>query len=442
MSTYIVNNAGKQNKVLIGMIILFSALLGIRDIGEIAVTKYIFVVLVGSFFLAMKPETLIASLCFFMPLFNGLPGNYIIFLWIIVFTIRTKIVKKRVMILFVVYVLAEMISNIGLTESSIVDILSYLACLYLLFLMLHEESSRLDRIKCLECYFFGVFLFCIITLFSTLAYAPSNWLELFSKGWYRFGSLVGVNTMHIGTNANELAYYALVGFCVGLVLLTIETTNMIRRYILFAMDLSIVLIGALSTSRSYILILTLIVCLYFLISKKSIKGILVIGAAIVLIVGVISYINFAYPEFLEGFTARFTDSSTMSTGGGRTTLLHDYWNVFFSKLRFIFLGTGVVGYKEATGLYHATHNMLQQIIMCYGIPLGIVFLLVLLRPIIKYFCRINSKVLVLPIVAVVLFTQTIQFLNPWSLMLHFIIGIFTIQIEALSYSEKTLIDRK
>ncbi len=437
MNMCILDNSKKQNKIVLLMIMLFTVVIGIRDLGGIEINKYIFVALAIVFFPMLNVEWLVSSLCFFFPLFNGLPGNYMIFIWITVYILKTRKINRKVLLIFGIYMLAEMISCIWLGENTVIDILSYLACLYLL-LMLTQSEIHFSRKNALESYFFGTFVFSIITLFSTLIYAPANWLSLFSKGLYRFGDLTGVESMHIGSNANELAYYALVGVSVGLVLLTIES-NVIKKYSIFAGILSIALIGALSASRSYILILAVIVALYFGICKKSLKKLLLACVVLILTMVILQYINTSFPELLAGFTTRFKDSSTMSTAGGRTDLLHDYWETFFSKIRFIFCGTGVVGYKEATKVYNSTHNMFQQIIICYGIPLGTCFLGILLQPFIAYFPKISNKVLVLPFLSVIFFTQTIQFLNPWFLMLHFIIGVFAMQMEKIPEQEGVII---
>ena len=427
-----VNNSAKSQRLLIFEVAVFSLLLMVRDIGGIEFNKFVFLPIAVILFAFMDMEQLICSLCFLLPLLNGLPGNYIILAWILIYLLKTRYVKSKVIVLFAIYVILEIISGIGLTENSLVDTFSYLAYLFA-FLMMINNDTEFSRKKCLWSYFIGVSIFVFITFFSTLVYAPSNWLTLFANGWYRFGNLTGVDSMHIGTNANELAYFAAVGFSVGLVLLALEAGNLVRRNIIYVLSLFVLILGALSTSRSYILVIAIIILFYFAVCKKSIKGFLIALLAMIIAVGVIYYILEQYPDLLTGFISRF-DSETTSTAGSRTILWQQYWEAFFSKVRYILLGTGVVGYKEATGLYHSTHNMFQQIIMCYGVPFGFVFIVSILRPAVACFKNIKTKVLWLPLLAVLLFTQTIQFLNPWNLMLHYIVGVFALQTEGLDSS--------
>ena len=90
------------------------------------------------------------------------------------------------------------------------------------------------------------------------------------------------------------------------------------------------------------------------------------------------------------------------------------------------MGTGVTGYKEITGIYHGLHNMFQQVYLSYGIVLGSAFLYGIFAPIRIRKFEIKKWI---PFIAIMLFVQTIQFINPAALMLPYVIAVYTLNLE-------------
>ena len=102
------------------------------------------------------------------------------------------------------------------------------------------------------------------------------------------------------------------------------------------------------------------------------------------------------------------------------------WN---NPSRLIF-GTGSIFYRQVCNLSHSMHNGVQQILVSYGILGFIPMLVVLIRPIIKYFKKNKFELLkLLPILAVFMFIQTIQFLNPNNLLLPYAVAVLCMRID-------------
>ena len=78
-------------------------------------------------------------------------------------------------------------------------------------------------------------------------------------------------------------------------------------------------------------------------------------------------------------------------------------------------------------MQYAMHNATEQIIVCLGIPCGIAFIFMLAKPVVKFVKSKISLLYWLPIIGIVFFLQSIQFLNPSQLMLTYVIGIFALK---------------
>ena len=118
----------------------------------------------------------------------------------------------------------------------------------------------------------------------------------------------------------------------------------------------------------------------------------------------------------------------MESGGNRTNIFRKYMEVFFVNSRFVFLGAGVTQTNAVTGMGASMHNGLQQILVCCGSLGFLLYMYALGTPVVKT-CSKRKIPLVywLPLLSVIAFTQTIQFLNPMMLMLPYAIGIYSLK---------------
>jgi hypothetical protein len=336
--------------------------------------------------------------------------------------VKKKKISAIPVVLIIAFILLELFCSYWYLHFDGIEVLEYFLNLGIFFIMLYDNSNKNIRV-CLDMFFVGVLVFSMVVVISGLISAPSNWIELFAKGWFRFGeSSVTSGTMALRGNANELAYYCITGLTVGLLTLNYKK-GMTKIITLIAMVI-IGYGGVLSLSRSFVIVFLVLLILFFFSRIKSPKAFFLV----IVTFAVTTYLSMLYlknnPELLEGFLSRFSDS-TISSGGGRFTGLARQWDSFLNIPRCWLIGTGVTQYIDILGGTASIHNMLSQVIICYGIPAGIIFLVAIISPILsKSNCNRKRMDLWLPLIAVILFVQTIQFLNPYSLMFPYVIGVY------------------
>lgn len=431
-------NENRQKKLLVQFIVGLLFLFVIRDIVGIAINKYLFLFYCIPFMVLGKYESIIYMICFMMPLFNGLPGTYILLIALTIMIIKKRTLQRNVLIYIICFAALELIAALWYPNFDIVEYIGYLVFISWFFILLYDKSE-IELDICLECFFCGVTIFCLVVIISGLLTAPSNWLDLFAKGWFRFGetNTGGGDIMMLRANSNELAYYSIAGVGVGLLILKWkEKFSKIFTCIL----LGIILIsGLLSLSRSFILVVALVVALYIFSSLKSPKTFTVVAIMFTLIALAVSKYLTKYPDLLLGFTARFSDSN-ITTAGGRTNLSMQYLHSFFNMPRCFITGTGVTQYKDITGVYGSIHNMLLQVFVCYGFVFSVVFLSIMLKPLLER--KRTTIVSWLTLIGIGLFVQTIQFINPYALMLPYVIAVYAVKIDLKEIVNKKIIKRK
>lgn len=422
------NENSRGNGLLFAFVIGLTLMLALRDIGGISFNKYLFFVYATVFMCIANFETLIYMLCFMFPLLWGLPGTYILLAAVILYYVKTLTFQKEAIIFCMFFVILEVVAKTFYPDLDITEVVQYLCTIVLFFTLLYDHKE-MDYRKAIELYFYGSAVLCLILMISTLATAPSNWLDLFAKGWFRFGDIqVSENSgMMLKVNSNTLAYYSVVGMACGLVLFRIRSKK-IPRVLTVAITIIHFIAGGLSTSRSWMIVTVIMVLLMLFYSTKSLKAVFMTSLFLIVAVwGVIWYLE-QNPSILDGFITRMTDN-TMQTGGGRSDVFNEYWNAFSESFRYWIMGAGVTQYREVLGETGSIHNAFQQIIVCYGIPGAFVFFIGMIRPIFK----MTKKELLywIPFIVTFIFIQTIQFINPYALMFPYVISVFVLKYGAL-----------
>lgn len=411
-----------------------TALLCIRDILFISLSKWILVAFCSLFAVGAAYETLIYMLCFMFPLLCGIPSKYILLVFFILLLVKKRLADGRVIVFLLYWIVKEIVATFWVTQPEWMDLIGYCVHVCLLFYLILNEDV-LDYKRCVNIYLLGTIVLCGIIIIRTLRTAPSNWLYLFSNGWFRFG-MADENTsgMVVELNANSLAYYAVTGLACSL---SLFSEGKGKKKMLYGFAAAVCLLtGFMTVSRSCLLVSALLLVWTLICTPKNMStavGMLIAGALIVC--GGIWLLQ-SYPELLQGLTARLNDSN-MSTAGGRSVLFARYMDAFLANPRLYFTGTGVTSYKEITGIYNSMHNATEQILVCYGIFGSILFFIGLLTPIVR--CLRKNKDLwrmkILPFFAVVLFIQTIQFVNPDMLMMPYVIAVYCLRIRGMCDEE-------
>lgn len=401
-----------------------TGLLVLRDVMGFSYSKYLLLGYVLLFVAFAKPKVLAPMLCFMFPLAWGLPGNYIFFASIVLYWIKRRKIPVQAFILISFFLLLEIIASFWYPEQNYVDIVKYISILSIFFTFLYD--SQIDKEQCIKAYYIGSLVLCSVILVSTINNAPSNWLYLFSRGFFRFGAqhIEEASNMALSVNANALAYYSLVGFALAINFIVNNKGKNLLLHI--GSCLLFIMTGIFSVSMSFLVILSICILLFVLSRLKKITTILYSLLITSVIALILAYILFKMPDILTAFSSRF-NSSDIATANYRSTLFILYNEAFWNNLRFILMGAGVTQYTRVLNIPYATHNMVQQIFVCYGIFFGMLFFIAMLYPLKTIIKNRKANIIqCLPLIPVILFTQTIQFINPEPLMLPYVIAFYVL----------------
>lgn len=416
-----------------------SLMLILRDLQGVAISKFIIMAFSLAVLAMAQYETMVQMLSFTLPLVCGLPGTYLMLGALLLLIVKRKRINFWQLGSIAFIVIAEVVASLWYPRLDVIAIVNYISFAGIVFFLIHD-SEELDFQECIQRYLYGTALLLAVIVISTLQTAPRNWLDSFARGMFRFGQehVGNEQEMVLLLNANSMAYYSVVGMACGVFLA--ERKKGFWRIFNIAAVVFFAVAGFLTLSRSWLLVVAICMLLYIFSKLRSPKQFLAVALVLVVVFTVGSIYLQQHPELTAGFLARLTDD-TVETGGGRENLFIDYMEAFFAQVRFILMGTGVTQYHSQTQIYESMHNGTQQILVCYGIIGFIVFMTSLIRSVVSAKGTKGKKrdvVRYLPLIAVVLFVQTIQFLNPNMLMLPFIIGVYAVKAgrqsnEDLSY---------
>ena len=237
--------------------------------------------------------------------------------------------------------------------------------------------------------------------------------------------------MMLKVNANTMAYYSVAGMAIAMVLQKRERG--IKRIILCAGMIFLAVAGILTVSRSWMVAAIIFLLLVIFEETKSVKSVL-IGVTIGSVLALAAYFWIVNtPEILTGYLTRWSNSSAQ-TGGGRFILFAEYMKAFVKNPRYLLTGTGVTQYRMVIGAKNAIHNGCQQIIVCYGVLGTFVFLYSIIKPF-RYVKYKKDILYWMPFIIVILFVQTIQFVNPEILMLPYAIAYMVLRLGEIDHEE-------
>ncbi|MCH1940706.1 O-antigen ligase family protein [Holdemania massiliensis] len=418
-------------KITIVYAITLSIMIAVRDLGGINMSKYLFVVVCTGFFMYARKSEMISMIAFTAPLLYGLPGNYIIPIILAIYFIKSRNINSKQFVLCVFIAFMEIIASMFYDSFSIPGIIGYMTNLMLFFCLIYDWTEY-DYIKTLNYFVCGVVLTSLIIVLSTILKSPT-WLQDIANGYFRFGVVEHVNedALNLTLNANALAYYSISGISCIAVLLKCSVYN---KLLLIAEMIFLALTGVMTLSRTWMIVGSLLLVLYIFSSNRSMKDV----AKALLIIGSIAIVAFVVmgqlPEVYEGLIARFNRADT-ATANGRFDITEEYIEKFNSDLRIMLFGTGVTEYRSVMGITKSLHNSLVQILVCYGIIGGMVFMFGWLSNVIKMIGRVKLLYWI-PFICIFAYSITAQIVNPHNLIYPHMMAIFAIRLGLDAKSER------
>ncbi len=323
------------------LLVSVTVMLTLRDVSRVPISKAVFVAVIGVLMLAMPIERAVCAAAFLMPLYVGLPSNFItviVLVRLLLSSRRARLGRGELLLCLVAgaFLILRALPGGAFVFSSAVF------CLGMLFnTSIFAFRGRFDRRRMILCYMTGVTVLGLVMLFGTLrVYSFSELMSVACRLGDESAAYMPSGTMCVSMDPNFYGMFAVSSIALGLkALLDGELNGSFALPAKLLTVFNMLACGAVAfigLSRSFVLVLAITV-IAFLLTGKSLRRTL-IGAGALTAVGVISVAVFH--ELAFAILKRFVGSD-MLTGNGRLGLwLGAIRGWVASPVSFLF-GTGI-----------------------------------------------------------------------------------------------------
>ncbi len=311
-----------------------------RDILGIGVNKFIFLILAALPIVLFKLENVVTFSCFLIPLYVGLPGNFIsacLLIRLLYEAIRKKIILNRTGFLLSISVAGYILLQNFITGYTgiynIMFALDFITLDLLLSVIIQYKKSLYAYVG----FALGNAVLGLIMLKASLAYfSLADLMNPTTRLGYT-GVLIRLSgaSMVTSIDPNFYAMNVIPIISVGCLFINRPISRFLKNLIIAA----IIGCGAcclIGLSRTFIIVLAIWGILW-IIDQKSFKSAII--AILIICAALFVFLNFL-PTVSEGLITRFSISD-VSGGNGRINLIIKYFEPWFSNLGYIFLGIGI-----------------------------------------------------------------------------------------------------
>ena len=406
-------NKFSKYRLLIAVILL-AIILVFRDFLDVDFNQIFILGVIGCVCLLLPYDELFYFTSFVVPISCGING-YSITLLLIFLLFKSKRRTLQQFIPIIILIIIELLhpSVYFFPLSNEVLYFSNIS----LFFFCSNDINELDSRNVVKYFVFGAALCCLLILGRTYLVTgsfASIFLDSARTGVTMGNDLIVDNETHMALNANALAYISLLGFScllIGRKILSIS----LRLYI--PLLLILILGGIITLGRAWVIVTVVILILYlFNLNIKQKFLFIVLTFALVLVISCTDFISSLFMVISGGFADRFT-SSDLAEAGGRIALWNNYIQIWTSDISYILIGTSAPNYRLLFPNINSIHNLTQQIFVCTGMIGLIVYFLFSLNLLIKSIRKRTKFILYLPLIAAVIYLQSISVLANWILIL-------------------------
>lgn len=411
-----------KNVLLYACSALLCLIIFIRDIMGIGIPNITFAVIVCVAALVLKLDSFKMFLFFLFPYTCGVPG-YTMLVGIIALLAKSfgnTQIRKLQIIPTVLIAFLEFFNNvIHISNFDISAYMSFISFTAVFFFMLFDKSNYERSRECVIAFIAGTIFVTVVIYYKMIV---AFGLDMILMGQLRgaMGDISEEGTGKLITNGNNIAYLSIILVSILLIGAKKLKLPVILYYSLLLLS---VLIGMGSFSRTWMLLIALIIVIY-LIYQRNFKALL----SLLFLCGTIVFI---FPDILEAFSNVMINRMTgenIETGGGRTEIFTHYNELWSQNLLYVLFGVGVTSYYDVLQYGHAMHNSIQQIYVCLGV-IGLILYVYLFSKFFKTrYIGKTTFLNYLPFIAGVIFLQSIQFLRPYFLMLPLIPAFYAFYI--------------
>ena len=380
-------NIDKKNRkaevALWGLFVMLLFLFYRRDIGNVEFSKMFFILPIIGCALITPREFIVYLLALIMPLSFGLSTGYIFPIVLLIYFIKKHELPIKTVGFVLLIMLLEFVHYPFYDFEAEMDmsvLLNYFSAWFIAAYFIFNSDSKVDVDKFLFWFCIATAVLCIFVSWHSLMIFDTTGYEM---GEARVGTIgmkgdLEEGKIYLRANPNTLGYYSVTA--ISILMLQIYRKR-INTWVAFGMITLLVLTGGLTMSRTWLVLLAVNVIIFITSNnKKSLKTILFSG----IILFMLAMIVFIAGDFFDLFIERFYGDKTMS---GRTEILDFYNDALKNNLDVFFIGAGAIHYMDALHYDHATHNGIQQILVCYGVT----GLILIITPLIMRFKRLRRK---------------------------------------------------
>lgn len=363
-------------------------------------------------------------LCFFIPVNSGITAIYIFGYAALILVYKYGNMQKKMLIVFLLLAIHELVMSLFVLQFSLFPFLTYFVVLFIFFYAINSKEA-IDYKSCCFAYIAGAVLL-MVSVFSTSIQAHG--ISIIFEGSVRIGYYEGYENITgvalITDNANNIAYYSLIAIILALLL--IKNVGKFGSLILILTALVNIFIAFFTQSRTWLFMLIVGFVLVLLFAYKGVRKIILFVCAFAMGAVILSVLA-EQTDVIEAFSDRLMGTDIQDND--RLDLMAIALDYLMENPLRMLTGAGVVNYKATAGMEMAVHNGALQVLVCYGLICVPLFLIMLLNPIVNFERHYKLKFqYLIPVIMVLTFTQTIQFLNPYFLMLPYMVAIFYMKI--------------
>ncbi|QUC68211.1 hypothetical protein [Aristaeella hokkaidonensis] len=360
--SYIKQTCSDSNIGVLFSIALIVLLLVLRDVFSIGINKLLFVVIFAYDALFMKKKQLDRVLFFILPILNGLPGNYLIMVYLFRIIAEKGDFYVNIQVLFCILIMSILsVYQMFIYSYRYSDVL--FSCIGLVFfaVLLLDKSSDIDN---LYYYIVGTSVMSIIFILATLrVYSLNDILTIGKRLGDETVKYNKMGTMSISMDPNYLGLFAITACSLYFVLMRKEKIK--KSYIKILLTVSVAIcsiIALIGLSRAYAITYCLMILVIFFIQKKA-KYLLILLLAF----GIGYYVLNKYlSNVLDSLFIRFRDSNTIG-GNGRIDI---------NKANFAIWSNSIISIMFGIGLFSCeVHCMPLQYLFGGGVIYTVFFLL-------------------------------------------------------------------
>lgn len=326
-------------KALYLVILLIGLMLLMRDSFGVPINKFIFLVVVGVATFALPIGKVIYLIAFVMPLYVGIPGNYLTLVFLIRFLREIPRVRFNAKaIIFCALAGGWTFIDALMTNNTEIAQLVFFPSMVLVMLI-YALRVPYNKNRLVLCYSLGVAALGLIMLISTLQFYDI--MDLLTSAT-RLGDdatrFAEEGVMNVSIDPNFYGMFAIAAISAGVEALGNKgVLSKVERVCMVAAVGTSMVVALIGLSRAFFLVLFVWVVLYTLSRRKA--KTLLLFAVVVIVAGMLVYMFM--PNVIQAIFDRLGEKNALS-GGGRLGMLEEYYADWKANATTILFGTGIL----------------------------------------------------------------------------------------------------